>query len=159
MTTPSSRTRDSAGNLPYKRARFSSRLPGDRLYTASHCWLSPGEAGHWRVGFTKFATRMLGELVEHEFEVGQGDTIALGQVIGWVEGFKAVADLFCVGAGSFLSGNEELAANPDLIRRDPYGRGWLYAFDGEPDANAVDVDGYADILDLAIDRILEGEIH
>jgi glycine cleavage system H protein len=159
MSKSSSRTRDSAGNLPYKRARFSSRLPGDRLYTASHCWLLQTPEQHWRVGFTKFATRMLGELVEHEFELQPGAPHSLGQVIGWVEGFKAVADLFCVGAGTFVGGNDELAANPDLIRRDPYGRGWLYAFDGQPDPDAVDVDGYADILDCAIDRILEGEIH
>lgn len=159
MNAPSKRDRDRAGNLPYKRARFSSRLPGDRLYTASHCWLSQAEDGSWKVGFTKFATRMLGELVEHEFEIAASAPLQLGQVIGWVEGFKAVADLFCVGSGSFASGNDELAANPDLIRRDPYGRGWLYAFAGEPDPNAVDVDGYAGVLDIAIDRILEGEIH
>ena len=111
------------------------------------------------MGFTKFATRVLGELVEHDFEIASGASLQLGQVIGWVEGFKAVADLYCVGDGHFASGNDGLAANPDLIRRDPYGRGWLYAFHGEPDPNAVDVDGYADVLDLAIDRILEGEIH
>jgi glycine cleavage system H protein len=159
MSAPSKRSRDRAGNLPYKRARFSSRLPGDRLYTASHCWLEKTSDGAWKVGFTKFATRMLGELVEHEFETASGDPIQLGQVIGWVEGFKAVADLFCIGTGSFASANDELAANPDLIRRDPYGKGWLYSFTGEPDPNAVDVNGYADFLDLAIDRILEGEIH
>ena len=50
--------------IPYKRSRFQTRLPKNRLYTASHFWLAEVEAGLWRVGFTRFATRMLGEIVE-----------------------------------------------------------------------------------------------
>ena len=91
----------------YKRSRFQSRLPKGRLYTASHFWLAEQEPGLWRVGFTRFATRMLGDLVEHGFEVKVGQEIKVGQTIGWVEGFKALTDLYSVADGSFAGPNPD----------------------------------------------------
>jgi glycine cleavage system H protein len=75
----------------FKHARFSARFPRDFLYSKSHYWMAPvpGEGSLWRVGFTKFATRMLGELVEANFEIGIGTPVEPGQEIGAVEGFKA----------------------------------------------------------------------
>ena len=54
--------------IPYKRSRFSTRLLEHRLYTAGHSWLEQEDEDVWRVGFTKFAVRMLGEIVELGFE-------------------------------------------------------------------------------------------
>ena len=139
----------------YKRSRFSSRLPADRLYTPSHFWATQVEPGVWRAGFTKFATRMLGELVEHGFQAKPGDRVTVGQPIGWVEGFKALTDLYCVIEGEFLGGNSALEKDVTLTDTDPYGQGWLYAVRGAPDANAVDVHGYTQLLDLTIDKMLE----
>jgi glycine cleavage system H protein len=84
---------DASKNVYYKRSRFSSKLPADRLYSPSHFWMEQTETGLWRVGFTKFATRMLGDLVEHGFAVKTGEQVTLGQTIGWVEGFKALTDI------------------------------------------------------------------
>ena len=52
----------------YKRSNFVTHLPVDCLYSPSHFWLREIEPGRWRVGFTKFATRMLGEIVEVQWE-------------------------------------------------------------------------------------------
>ena len=109
--------------------------------------------GSWRIGFTKFAARMLGELVEFGFEVKPGDPVKVGQVIGWVEAFKAMSDVFAVVEGEFAGVNEALQANTELAQTDPYGAGWLYAARGTPEPNAVDVHGYVGILDGAIDKI------
>jgi glycine cleavage system H protein len=139
--------------IPYKRSRFSTRLPVDRLYTPSHFWLVEAEKGIWRVGFTKFATRMLGDMVEFGFEAKPGDLIAVGQAIGWVEGFKALTDLYCVVNGKFLGVNPDLNGDITLTDADPYGAGWLYSAKGEPEPNSVDVRGYMEILDLTVDRM------
>ena len=48
--------------------------------------MAEGEGGVWRVGFTKFATRMLGELVEANFELEIGSPVEPGQEIGAVGG-------------------------------------------------------------------------
>lgn len=141
--------------ISYKRSRFSTRLPAGRLYTQSHYWILEDQPGLWRVGLTKFATRMLGDLVEYGFEVKIGDPVQIGQTIGWIEGFKALTDLYCVVSGTFEGGSPELEQDITLIDADPYGKGWLYQVRGEPEPNSVDVHGYVAILDATIDKMLE----
>ncbi len=140
--------------VSYQQSRFSTRLPAEHLYTSSHYWIAKYQDSHvWRVGFTQFATRMLGELVECEFDVQVGEKIQAGQVIGWVEGFKAASDLYCVMTGEFEGGNPDLKENACVIRSDPYGQGWLYQAKGKPDPQSVDVQGYVHILDETIERL------
>ena len=96
---------------------------------------------------------MLGDLVEHGFEVKVGDPIEVGQTIGWVEGFKALTDVYSVARGTFQGGNPELENDTTLIDKDPYGKGWLYLVRGTPDPNSVDVQGYIRLLDATIDKM------
>ena len=123
------------------------------MYTASHFWIAEESDGVRRIGFTKFATRMLGELVEYGFEVQPQRTIQVGQVIGWVEGFKAAADLFSVIEGEFLGENPELGKDIARLRKDPYGKGWLYRARGSAETRSMDFKGYVRFLDETIDRI------
>jgi len=141
-------------HLRYKRSKFSTRLPLGRLYTEGHAWLEERDTGSWRVGFTKFALRMLGDPVEFEFEVKQGEPVEKGQVIGWVEGFKAVTDVFCPMDGEFEGWNPGLEQEIDLLRSDPYEAGWLYAVRGTPDEECRPPEGYVEHLDATIDRML-----
>ena len=131
--------RASADDVRFKRSRFVARFPRDYRYSPAHFWLCPegeGEGGaqRWRIGLTSFATRMLGEIVEFDFEAKPGKAVSPGDVVGWVEGFKATADLFCVASGTFVGGNPTALDDPELVCKDPYGEGWLYHLDGEPDA-------------------------
>lgn len=140
--------------IHYKRSSFSTRLPKTFLYSPTHYWLNPIGDGVYRVGLTKFSTRMLGDIVDQGFEVAPGAQLELGQVIGWIEGFKAIADIYCVAQGEFLGANSALASEIELVTRSPYRKGWLFEISGTPDKNVVDVDGYVKILNGAIDRIL-----
>src|SRR6185503_5988298 len=79
-------------SLHYRRSRFVTHLPVNYLYSPSHCWIALQEGGLWRVGLTKFATRMLGEMVDHGFDIELESPVASGQIIGWIEGFKAISD-------------------------------------------------------------------
>lgn len=141
----------------YKRSTFVTHLPKGALYSPSHYWLVDEGDGVWRVGFTKFATRMLGELVDHQFEKQPGDTLQGGEIVGSVEGFKAISDLYSPLQGTFLGGNPGLAADPEIIGREPYGEGWLFRARGVPDSRCGDVEGYRALLDATIDRMLEKE--
>ena len=143
--------------IPYRRSRFSTQLPTDRRYTPSHYWIKETEPGLWTVGYTRFATRMLGDLVEHGFEVKPDEPIELGLTVGWIEAFKAITDLYSVGVGTFAGGNPVLEQSPGVFDKDPYSAGWLYQFRGTPDPDTVDADGYTAMLDLAIDKILGKE--
>lgn len=149
MTTPRA-----ASFVRYKRSRFATRLPTGRRYTRSHYWLDRDDAGRWRIGLTTFATRMLGDLVECTFAAGPGESVALGQRIGAIEGFKAVSDVYAVASGRFVGANEALDADITLAETAPYGDGWLYAVDGQADPDSLDVDEYVHVLDATVDRML-----
>jgi glycine cleavage system H protein len=112
---------------------------------------SPGE---FRIGMTKFATRMLGDFVEMQFTVAVGDKVEIGQPIGTIEGFKAVSDIYCVADGVFLGANPRLDTEPTLLEREPYSNGWLYRVQGERPLAALDVHGYIGLLDATIERML-----
>ena len=144
-------------SITYKRSRFSTRLPANYLYTTSHFWLVEVEPTIWQVGLTKFAARMLGDIVEYGFEIKKDQTVEVGQIIGWLEGFKAITDLYCVAAGEFYSVNSFLEEDSEIIKSDPYGKGWLYQVKGKPEPNALNVNGYAQFLDGTIDKMLSQE--
>jgi len=147
----------------FRHAHFSARFPVDCRYSPTHFWLRPATAlapdtaadapRLWHVGFTKFATRMLGELVEMVLDVRPGQQVAGGQRLGTVEGFKAVSDLFCVVDGRFEAANPALTAEACLTHSDPYGAGWLYAVHGTPMPGHVDVHGYVALLTETIERL------
>ena len=139
----------------YKHSRFSARFPVDFRYSLSHYWMASRDDGTWQVGFTKFATRMLGELVEARYEVSPGAEVTSGQEIGYVEGFKAASDLFCVMDGVFAGGNPILEEDACIVKSSPYVDGWLYAVKGQPEQASVDVDGYISHLDSLIHKMQE----
>ena len=139
----------------FKHARFSARLPSHLRYSLSHYWMveEEGSEGIWRVGFTKFATRMLGELVEARFEVEKGGAVSSGQQIGYVEGFKAASDLFSVMEGEFEQGNPILDEDACIVKSSPYVDGWLYSAKGDPEGTSVDVHGYVEHLEVLIEKM------
>lgn len=141
--------------IHYKRSHFVTQLPEDYLYTPSHGWAVSAGSDLWKVGITKFATRMLGEMVDYGFEREPGTAVEVGEIIGWVEGFKAISDVYCILEGVFEGSNPELQRNIELISRKPYTEGWLYQATGKPDERCMGVQDYIRLLDRTIDRILE----
>jgi glycine cleavage system H protein len=144
-----------ASTFFYKRSNFVTHLPVDRLYSPSHFWLAREDGTRWRIGLTKFATRMLGEIVDHAWEKDAGAPVQSGEIIGSIEGFKAISDIYCVANGFFAGGNPALTANIELVGKDPYGAGWLYMVEGTPDPKCSSLESYRQLLDATIDRMLE----
>jgi glycine cleavage system H protein len=139
--------------LHYRRVLFRTRLLGDRLYTASHFWIQRREDGVLRVGLTKFASRMLGDIVEVTIDRAPGETVTLGEPIGSFEGFKALSELYSVASGEFRGVNPLLADRIAVVDDDRYRRGWLYEVRGEPEPGAMDMHAYAQLLDETIERM------
>ena len=139
----------------YKRATFVTHLPVVFRYSPTHAWAQQLSPNHWRVGMTKFATRMLGEMVDQGFDVQSSNALRHGQIIGWLEGFKAISDLYSIIQGNFLRANPSLKESIQSISKSPYQKGWLYEAEGLPDPRTMDVDQYTSLLDTTIDKILE----
>ncbi|MFZ5428687.1 MAG: glycine cleavage system protein GcvH [Bacteroidota bacterium] len=99
------------------------KLPDNLRYTQDHEWvLVDGDVA--TVGITDFAQGELGDIVFVEIET-EGESLDKGEIFGTVEAVKTVSDLFMPVSGEVVEVNEELADAPEVVNKDPYGKGWM----------------------------------
>jgi glycine cleavage system H protein len=98
-------------------------VPADLLYTKDHEWLRiEGDFGF--VGVTDFAQGELGDIVFIEIET-MGETLKKEEVFGTIEAVKTVSDMFMPVGGEIVEVNPALEESPDVVNKDPYGKGWM----------------------------------
>lgn len=98
-------------------------LPENLKYTKDHEWiLVEGAIG--TVGITDHAQGELGDVVFVELPA-IGKTVKQGESFGTIEAVKAVSDLYAPASGAITEVNKDLAGNPELVNKDPYGKGWM----------------------------------
>ena len=98
-------------------------VPADLLYTKDHEWIRvEGNTGF--IGVTDFAQGELGDIVFIEIET-VGETLGKEEVFGTIEAVKTVSDLFMPVSGEILELNPALEETPDVVNKDPYGKGWM----------------------------------
>jgi glycine cleavage system H protein len=54
-----------------------------------------------------------------------GETLKKEEVFGTIEAVKTVSDMFMPVGGEILEVNPELKESPDVVNKDPYGKGWI----------------------------------
>ena len=98
-------------------------VPAELKYTKEHEWIRvEGEEAY--VGITDYAQSQLGDIVFVEVET-EGDNLEAGDTFGSIEAVKTVSDLYMPVSGEVLEFNSELEDQPDLVNKDPYGKGWI----------------------------------
>jgi glycine cleavage system H protein len=98
-------------------------IPENLRYTKDHEWLRvEGNTGY--VGITDFAQGELGDIVFIEIETS-GETLKKEEVFGTIEAVKTVSDMFMPVSGEVLEVNPDLEESPDVVNKDPYGKGWM----------------------------------
>ncbi len=98
-------------------------VPVNLLYTKDHEWLRvEGNIGY--IGVTDFAQGELGDVVFIEIET-IGETLKKEEVFGTIEAVKTVSDMFMPVSGEILEMNPALEESPDVVNKDPYGKGWM----------------------------------
>jgi glycine cleavage system H protein len=98
-------------------------VPANLLYTKDHEWLRiEGDFGY--VGVTDFAQGELGDVVFVEIET-LGETLKKEEVFGTIEAVKTVSDMFMPVGGEILEVNPALEESPEVVNKDPYGKGWM----------------------------------
>jgi glycine cleavage system H protein len=101
-----------------------SNVPPDLQYTKTHEWVRTLPDGTVEIGISDHAQHALGDLVFVEVPEG-GRTVSVGEPCAVVESVKAASDVYSPVAGEITLGNPLLAAEPEAVNNDPYGRGWL----------------------------------
>ena len=98
-------------------------VPAELKYTKEHEWIRvEGEEAY--VGINDYAQSQLGDIVFVEVET-EGDNLEAGDTFGSIEAVKTVSDLYMPVSGEVLEFNSELEDQPDLVNKDPYGKGWI----------------------------------
>jgi len=97
------------------------------LYTKTHEWVNLAESPV-RVGISDYAQRSLHDSVYVELPK-VGTKVKKGSTLCTLESIKAVAEAYSPVDGIIVAINEEVGDSPELVNKDPYGRGWLVKVD------------------------------
>ena len=98
-------------------------VPANLKYTKDHEWLK-ADGDYAYIGITDFAQGELGDIVFIEIET-VGETLDAEEVFGTIEAVKTVSDLFMPVGGEIIEKNPAIEETPDIVNKDPYGKGWL----------------------------------
>ena len=101
-----------------------SQVPIELRYAKTHEWARLLADGSVEVGISEHAQAALGVLVFVEVPE-TGRVLAAGEGCAVVESVKAASDVYSPIAGTVIAVNLELAAAPELVNQDCYGRGWM----------------------------------
>ncbi len=119
--------------LVFMMGRSPAFLPVDRRYARNHMWALATDSGY-RLGFSAYAVKLLGDLHHLEWSVEPGSTVAGGQQVGFIEGSKATSDLYAPIAGTIQEINGAVLADPSLINSNLYDDAWLLDVAGSGNA-------------------------
>lgn len=122
-------------------------FPENLKYTKDHEWiLAEGKTGI--VGITDYAQGELGDVVFVELpKIGR--QVKQGESFGTIEAVKAVSDLYAPVSGEVIAINEELEKSPELVNKEPYGKGWMIkiSINDPNELNSLyDVKAYKDLI-------------
>jgi glycine cleavage system H protein len=119
-------------------------VPTNLCYAKTHEWVRV-EGDTAVVGITDHAQHELTDIVYIE-PPDIGDTIVAGKECAVVESVKAASDIYAPVSGEVTEINTALADHPELINKDPYGKGWIFKVkmtDTEEVDDLLDPDEYA----------------
>lgn len=123
-------------------------IPENLLYTEDHEWVKI-DGDYAFIGVTDFAQKELGDIVFVEVET-EGEELGKGESFGTIEAVKTVSDMFMPIGGVVEEFNAELEDDPEIINKDPYGKGWIVKIkvaDKSELDELLDKDAYAKNLD------------
>jgi glycine cleavage system H protein len=101
-----------------------ANVPADLKYAKSHEWVRVAD-GVATVGITDHAQHELTDIVFVELPE-PGRQLAAGQSCAVVESVKTASDIYSPVSGEVVEVNSELAGNPGLVNKEPYGSGWFF---------------------------------
>ena len=114
-----------AAPAPSENLVYGFRLPDDnRRYHAGHGWALRERKNIARIGVDDFAARLAGKIEKLELPK-PGQWIRQGERAWKVYRNGEMAEMVSPIEGEVLEVNPDVAKDPTLLRRDPYGAGWL----------------------------------
>jgi len=98
-------------------------IPENYYYIKEHEWTLI-ENTHAKIGVTEYGQKALKE-VTYFYAGNECVHVKRMETICEIETVKCVAEILSPLSGEVLSFNKALFSEPNLINREPYGRGWI----------------------------------
>jgi glycine cleavage system H protein len=114
-------------------------IPENLKYSKTDEWFDPLSGA---MGLSDYAQSQLSDIVFVEILKAVGEMAETGKAIASVESVKAAAEIYASVNGKVSAVNEDLAANPELLNSDPYGKGWMLKVEGRESAGLMDAAAY-----------------
>jgi glycine cleavage system H protein len=114
-------------------------IPSNLKYTKTDEWFDPASG---KMGLSDYAQSQLSDIVFVEIVVAVGEAAERGKAIASVESVKAAAESYASASGKVVAINDELANNPEILNKDPYGAGWMVQIEGGKSEGLMDAGAY-----------------
>ncbi|MBS3097164.1 glycine cleavage system protein GcvH [Candidatus Woesearchaeota archaeon] len=121
--------------------------PKNLKYSKEHEWIKV-EGDIAVVGITDFAQKQLTDIVFVELPE-EGKHVTQGKAMAVVESVKSVSDVFAPVSGEVVDINSELVDAPEILNKEPYGKGWIVKVKIENKSelnNLLSTEGYEKFL-------------
>ncbi|MDT8069970.1 MAG: glycine cleavage system protein H [Terriglobia bacterium] len=109
------------------------KVPENFRFHPGHTWALSESPNLVRIGVDDFASKILGNRIESILLPQRGQWIRQGQKVWSLVRNGKKIDMVSPIEGSVADVNDELANNPALFNKDPYGEGWMVTVQS-PDA-------------------------
>ena len=116
-------------------------------YTENHEWVLI-EENIATIGITDYAQNELGDIVYVDVDT-LGQDLNIDDIFGSVEAVKTVSDLFMPLTGEVIEFNEGLEDDPEIVNKDPYGKGWMIKIsftDNSQIEDLLDAQAYQELI-------------
>jgi glycine cleavage system H protein len=101
-----------------------TKIPKALRYTKTHEWVRIEKDEKVVIGITDYAQSKLLDIVYTELP-DVGKEVTRNEPLGAIESVKAVNDFYSPLSGTVIELNKKVQEAPELINKDPYGKGWL----------------------------------
>jgi len=99
-------------------------VPGNLRYLKTHEWARV-DGAEVTVGVTEYAVEALNRDIVFVELPAVGTEVRQAQPFGVIEAVKAVYDLYAPVSGRVTAINDQLASDPGVVGRLPFGDGWM----------------------------------
>jgi glycine cleavage system H protein len=141
--------------------KFVFRTAVDCLYSPDGVWVCRLQGnGRVQVGVTDFQQQRNGDVAFVAVKP-PGTVLAAGDELAEIETIKANVSFFSPIAGTVAEANPALAATPEIVNQECYGKGWLAVLEtanwGSDRAHLLDPQGYIALMRAQAKEELDSE--
>lgn len=106
------------------------QIPQGVFFNKNHTWAHLEKNGQVKVGLDDMLHHLVGRS-HYEILKSSGDRFKKGDVLTEIVQNDKKLKIHAPVSGKIIKSNEILLEDPDLIQKDPYGKGWIYTIQPE----------------------------